>query len=294
VKGKPKQRLPEPAPAAKPQSHAAGLWRDGSLLVIDLDSHHFPRRCLISNWPVNAASSITLACHNPPWLEIDRLERNRRQSDANIRIVRGHKSGITVYMDLQLPLTPRWRYLKTSFLGRWLLFGALGVLAFIVASQLLVQQLEMNGEYLAIWSWCGLVALVLTGVLIIMLQSLLLPVYRLEERKIWVSGVQRKFLDDLPEFVPSRGMLERAIQSLVSRKWVSLGLCIVLWGLAAFAWFSMTPPEATTTAVIFVMAAVSLAAAALGIYSHYAAAKQQQRMRTLYPPRPRRRPRQNS
>lgn len=216
----------------KSASSANGLWRDRNYLVIDLHEHTFPARCLKSNLPVETPQeSVVLWSQSVAPLEIDRLEEHDESLDSGrVRIAHGHKSGTTVEVRLQLPLHPGWRRLINWPWGnRLAAVGGLGA-GFTLLAGLLATQIPSISLPRNLWGWAivSSLALLFLGLFLNLCLSWILPIRRIEEHKVWLGGVHRDWLQSLPQFVPSAGMLIRELEIANWKFWPLLGVGLVL------------------------------------------------------------------
>jgi len=226
----------QPPAKAKPFAYR-GLWRDGRWLVVDLQEHAFPNRCVKTNQPVEPPQPpLRLTCFSPPYLEVERLRSEHRQDgDAKVTIIEGHKQTTRVVVELKVPLNPRWQRILHTPLGTRLLWGGAALILLRLASQWLTEQLELSGEFLGLWMWVLIIPALAIGAFVLLFQSFILNIRRLDECKIWISGVHRDWLKPLPEFVPSQGMIERQMFAANGQLWVSIGLAIALFVLVICA-----------------------------------------------------------
>lgn len=223
-------------------SPTQGLWQDRNFLVIDLREHHFPPRCLKSN----------LLCEvpkEPVALSIQSVrddEANQLDDDAELtniaRVSYGHRSPTSVELRLRLPLRPVWRRLITWPWGtRIAMLGAAGVILSFLAAFLSSNVLGWAGA--GIWSQLILISLGTSflGLFISRSLSWILPIRRIEEKKVWLGGIHRDFLRSLPEFVPSSQMLIRELEVANWKFWPTLATGIVFVILACVTIASVKP-----------------------------------------------------
>lgn len=219
-----------------------GLWRDRNFLVIDLRDHQFPPRCLKSNLPCDLPiEPVPLSTEKVTDDEADQLDEDEELTNI-AHVSYGHKSRTTVELRLRLPLRPGWRRLITSPWGtRIAMIGVAGVLLSLLAAFVSSNSVaQANGS---IWGLFVLVSLATTflGLFIRLCLFWILPIRRIEEKKVWLGGVHREWLRSLPKFVPSSGMLIRELEFANWQFWPTLAMGFVFVILVFVTIASVTP-----------------------------------------------------
>jgi hypothetical protein len=234
-----RQRLQNQTQSTSP---IQGLWRDRNFLVIDLREHQFPPRCLKSNLPCDLpAESTALSTQSVTDDEGDRLDDDEELTNT-AQDSYGHKSRTTVELRLRLPLRPGWRRLITSPWGTWIAgVGWFGLILSLPASLLL----KLFSTWIDRRAGVGMIlislAVLLLGLFINLCLSWILPIRRIEEKKVWLGGVNRDFLRSLPEFVPSSQMLVRELEVANWKFWPALAMGFVFVILVFVTIASVTP-----------------------------------------------------
>jgi len=264
-----------------------GLWRDGNQLVIDLAHHQFPLRCLKSNSPVDKLTQISLLAPTLTWLEKERFGTERRLAgSAFVSIVRRGKGPDEVRIDLQLPLSPAWQWIANRHWAFWP--RTIGIVGLVGAYFVAVGNQTINGAFrpsftLVQYLIVVFLPLTLLGFLLEICLSSLLPIKRLDERKIWLARVNRQFLSLLPPFAPSLGMLERRLHSFVWQKWTTIVLAVAWWVLALVVWLTTSPLHITEAWLLAVLISVSLVAVLVSIYSHWHCVQIREQIKVRFP-----------
>lgn len=204
---------------------SAGLYCDGKQLVIDLQSHVFPERCVKTNQEVPADGKLLVP------LVSKRLPLKRSGWHEDLRVA---SSGNAVTMEpwgqagsftvpLLLPLSSKWQRQQKSLLGNWLAYG--GLLLGIVSGVTFV--IYINAD----WFWVPAIFVVLAmviglsgAVMMTTKTSSLLAITQLEDGKLWVTGAHPDWLAELPRWQMPLAMLDRHILMAKVGKWIGWGI----------------------------------------------------------------------
>jgi len=221
---------------------SAGLYCDGKQLVIDLQSHVFPDRCVKTNQEVPADGKLLVP------LVSKRLPLKRSGWHEGLRVA---SSGNAVTMEpwgqvgsftvpLLLPLSSQWQRQQKSLLGNWLVY--FGLLLGTVSGITFV--IFINAD----WFWVPSIFLVLAmliglsgAVMMATKSSSLLAITQIEDGKLWVTGAHPDWLAELPRWQMPLAMLDRHILMANVGKWILwtfAGVCGI--GFLFAAWLGIS------------------------------------------------------
>lgn len=199
---------------------SAGLYRDEAQLVIDLQTHVFPDRCVMTNKEVPADGKLLvelvvgyLPLKNSGWYEGLRVASS---GSAVTMQPWGNAGRFTV--PLLLPLSPKWQCQRESLLANLLILG--GLLSAVVSG-------ATFGIYAnADWFWERASCLALSMVIVLLgvaisppKMSCQLVITQFEDGKIWVTGVHRDWLAALPKWQMPLVVLDHQLLMTRLAKW---------------------------------------------------------------------------
>ncbi len=215
----------------------SGLWRDGSLLVVDLRSHHFPHRCLKTNQHVSPDEHrlITQVVNGVPNDEVASLKGFNVASSGHPLDVSVRQYGSIVKVPLTVPLAPDWEQNRKSPTAiRIACIGiAITVLSILGQVPLMFMMMDWLMGPLGIATVVGIVMTITGFVMLTMRDQNVLPIYKVEDGKAWIKKVDVVFLESLPAFQGTRELMARQLRRATLEKWMFLGssCCLLAIGL---------------------------------------------------------------
>lgn len=224
----------EAEPVTNPTGEAFGLYRDGRYLVVDLDQHRFPPRCVKSDLPVNVPPAyLTLRTYNVNGEELNLMRNVVVASAGQPLTINETNKGNNVIVPLVVPLGHEWQAKLGSNFGLILAVSSivLTVLLFIATIMLAISD---NDWFFvpAIGCGFGVVGMISGFVLMTRRDYRVVSIQRLADRKVWLRGVHHDWLARLPEFRLNPAFLGREYKRAVSSTWWSFGTALV-FGMAA-------------------------------------------------------------
>jgi hypothetical protein len=269
-----KKKAPQPAPPVV----VRGLWRDGNYLVISENSHHFPRRCVKTNEPVEKPKEfIQFATWGLSYSDLQHLSPAQRAEVLDTRPLLGQRNVPSHSVQLRLPLNQRWQWIFRTWSGVWAI--AAGAVIAIVG-QLSLNSKELEPSVL-LPLWRGLlvlgIGLALCGGLFLFAVNWMLSIRHMADGKIWIAGVHRDFLKPLPDYVPMRQTLEHEMFRGNWQLWtyLSLGIVFVVLILVAVAVGASRDPDYRSVIIgLLIAIAVAILLASLGSSQMHRARRQ--------------------
>ncbi len=171
------------APIVKPAVvESGGLWRSGKLLVMRKDAQ-LPDRCVKSNEPTTRRLKRKLTWHHPA-VYLGLL--------ANILIYAILAICMQKRATIEIPLTDEWfsRRRRTILIGWGSVILSIGL--FIVSA------IGLDSNSLFGWAMFVSVITFFGGAIYGLVASRMVSPTKIDDAHVWLKGVNREFLDDLP------------------------------------------------------------------------------------------------